>query len=195
MRYRSWLFAASLVLGVGLLGGFGRILEKYCRLAIEALDHFAKTDSHARQYSLIAQSLLKTAIEYLERREMEERLRRTETSSQLFGLVLPDHQNTLVSSTLGRELTHSAARSPAAVSMRPRESLDRSILQHRGLQSSPSPRPAEMDSTLLGIAEPLIQTPENDYWIGSFGDDDGGSALNLFPLLDAGGGIDLAHHF
>ncbi|KJZ75479.1 hypothetical protein HIM_05175 [Hirsutella minnesotensis 3608] len=85
----SWLFASSLVLGVGLLGGFGRILEKYSRMSIQCLDHFAKTDGHAAQYSLIAQSLLATALEHLERQELEERLRRTESSSQLFGLLMP----------------------------------------------------------------------------------------------------------
>ncbi|KAJ3496663.1 hypothetical protein NLG97_g2491 [Lecanicillium saksenae] len=91
----SWLFAASLVLGVGLLGGFGRILEKYTRMSIQTLDHFAQTDGHAAQYSLIAQSLLTTALEDLERRELQERMRRTESSSQLFGLMPHDSRVSL----------------------------------------------------------------------------------------------------
>lgn len=84
---RSWLFASSLVLGLGLLGGFGRIIEKYCRASIAALEYFAEADAHAVQYSLIAKSLLNTALAYLEKREMQDRLRRTESSSQLFGLI------------------------------------------------------------------------------------------------------------
>ncbi|EAA30193.2 hypothetical protein GE21DRAFT_10508 [Neurospora crassa] len=83
----SWLFASSLVLGLGLLGGFGRIIEKYCRASIAALEYFAEADAHAVQYSLIAKSLLNTALVYLEKREMQDRLRRTESSSQLFGLI------------------------------------------------------------------------------------------------------------
>ncbi|KAH8900952.1 hypothetical protein GQ53DRAFT_604734, partial [Thozetella sp. PMI_491] len=83
----SWLFASSLVLGLGLLGGFGRIIEKYCGSSIAALEHFAQSDAHAMQYSLIAKSLLSTALQYLDKKETQERLRRTESSSQLFGLI------------------------------------------------------------------------------------------------------------
>lgn len=40
----------------------------------------------------------------------------------------------------------------------------------------------------------MLHTPDGDYW-NTFGEGDGsGSALNLFPLLEAGGGIDLAHY-
>ncbi|EFY88416.1 hypothetical protein MAC_05468 [Metarhizium acridum CQMa 102] len=192
----SWLFASALVLGVGLLGGFGRILEKYCRMSIQALDHFAKTDGHATQYSLIAQSLLMTALEYLERRELQERLRRTENSSQLFGLMPPEPRTTPGESPPGRDLSRHTGGSPAAVTLRGREPLDRSFLQHQGLQGVPSPRLAEIDSAFLGLTESLMQTPDNNYWNGNVGNDgDSGSALNLFPLLEAGGGIDLAHYF
>ncbi|EGR52967.1 fungal specific transcription factor domain-containing protein [Trichoderma reesei QM6a] len=168
----SWLFAASLVLGVGLLGGFGRILEKYTQLSIQTMEHFAQNDAHAKQYSLIAQSLLTTALEHLERQDLQERMRRTESSSQLFGLGAPD--------------------------ARYRGSLDRpSFLQHQGLSpGGPSPRLAEMDSVFLGLSEPMLHTPDtNAYWDGIVGnnDNDPNSALNLFPLLEAGGGIDLAH--
>lgn len=190
------MFASALVLGVGLLGGFGRILEKYCRMCIQALDHFAKTDGHATQYSLIAQSLLMTALEYLERRELQERLRRTENSSQLFGLMPSEPRTTPGESTPGRDSSQHTSRSPAAVTFRGREPLDRSFLQHQGLQGVPSPRLAEIDSAFLGLTESLMQTPDDNYWNGNVGNDgDAGSALNLFPLLEAGGGIDLAHYF
>ena len=191
---RSWLFAASLVLGVGLLGGFGRILEKYTRMSIQALDHFSQQDTHATQYSLIAQSLLTTALEYLEKRELQERLRRTESSSQLFGLI-PHDNGTGIGSPASTRDTNINVPSPSGPNSRARDSLDRTFLHHNGLQGMGSPRFGDIDSAFLGLNESLLQTPDANYWTGNFGiDGDPGSALNLFALLDAGGGIDLAHH-
>ncbi|KAJ4265988.1 hypothetical protein NW762_003961 [Fusarium torreyae] len=164
----SWLFASSLVLGIGLLGGFGRVLEKYTRMAIHALDHCSKHDTHAGQYSLIAQSLLTAALEYLEKRELAERQRRTENSSQLFGLI-PSDAGIDSSPAFRRE--------------------------HNGLQNVGSPLFGDLDSAFLGLSESMMQTPDPSYWGGPLGTDgDSGSALNLFALLDAGGGIDLTHH-
>ncbi|KAI0019047.1 fungal-specific transcription factor domain-containing protein [Xylariomycetidae sp. FL0641] len=87
----SWLFAASLVVSVGLLGGFGRVLEKPARQSLRALAHFAARDAHARQYALIAEALLATATAYLDRREAGERRRIAADSGRLFGLTdVPD---------------------------------------------------------------------------------------------------------
>ncbi|OAA50156.1 Fungal specific transcription factor [Beauveria brongniartii RCEF 3172] len=236
----SWLFAASLVLGVGLLGGFGRILEKYTRMSIQTLDHFAQTDGHAAQYSLIAQSLLTTALEDLERRELQERMRRTESSSQLFGLVPHDARasfggsGSASSANSPREAGgHRAAtlRTPAAMGRTQslgsafvpgraedgalRNNLDASSLpwparrnsdrrserdvHYGGVAAPASPRIGDIDSAFLGLSESMLHTPDADYWSNSFGVNEGdggaGSAVNLFPLLDAGGGIDLAHYF
>jgi len=83
----SWLFAASLTLGLGLIGNFGRILERYSRTSIHVLEFFAQTDAHAMQYSLIGRSLLDAALAFLEKRDMAERLQRTQSSAQLFGLM------------------------------------------------------------------------------------------------------------
>lgn len=99
----SWLFAASLVLGLGLLGGFGRVIEKHCRASIAALEYFAESDAHAAQYSMIARSLLGTALEYLERKETEERKRRTENSAKIFGLIPREDINKRVQSGEGLE--------------------------------------------------------------------------------------------
>ncbi|KAF7542002.1 hypothetical protein G7Z17_g11819 [Cylindrodendrum hubeiense] len=181
----------SLVLGIGLLGGFGRILEKYTRMSIQALDHCSKHDTHARQYSLIAQSLLTTALESLEKRELQERMRRTESSSQLFGLI-PCDADMVSMSPASQTNTHAPSPAP---NPRSRESLDRSFLQHNGLQGMASPRFGDLDAAFLGISDSLLQTPDASYWGGNIGwEADSGSALNLFALLDAGGGIDLAHH-
>jgi hypothetical protein len=57
-----------------------------------------------------------------------------------------------------------------------------------------SPRLGDIDSAFLGLSDSMLHTPDGDYW-NTFGEGDGsGSALNLFPLLEAGGGIDLAHY-
>lgn len=177
------------MLGVGLLGGFGRILEKYTRMSIQALDHCSQHDTHAKQYSLIAQSLLTTALEALEKRELQERLRRTESSSQLFGLIPYDASSLAPRSPTS--LDDMASSSPA----RPRESLERSLLQQTSLQPAASPRFGDLDSAFFGLTDSMLQTPDASYWGGNMGmDADAGSALNLFALLDAGGGIDLAHH-
>lgn len=190
----SWLFASSLVLGIGLLGGFGRILEKYTRMSIQALDHCSKHDTHAKQYSLIAQSLLTIALESLEKRELQERLRRTESSSQIFGLIPYDSGHS--SRTPGSPGDVNAnASSPDVSNPKPRESLERSFLQQTGLQPAASPRFGDLDSAFFGLSDSMLQTPDASYWGGNMGmDADAASALNLFALLDAGGGIDLAHH-
>lgn len=56
-------------------------------MSTTALEHFAKLDAHAAQYAMISKSLLATAVEYLEKKETQERLQRTESSAQLFGLL------------------------------------------------------------------------------------------------------------
>ncbi|KAI9898906.1 hypothetical protein N3K66_005367 [Trichothecium roseum] len=218
----SWLFAASLVLGLGLLGGFGRILERHCRDAIEALDHLARTDTHARQYSLIAQSLLTTALEHLEKRERQERRQRTESSSQLFGLM-PTGGDGRGGSGLGRSPSRNGSgvgssfgtvgASPAHSYARGRGPGDRgSPFGHHHHHShnhshsynhppqrlgtaagaTSSPRLPDFSSAAFGLGGSVLSTttPEDNFWTGQDGD-----ALNLFPLLDAGGGIDLAHYY
>ncbi|KIW08825.1 uncharacterized protein PV09_00755 [Verruconis gallopava] len=89
----SWLFTSSLVLGVALTAGFGRIMERYLVGAISALEYFAKYDAQATQYSLIARSLLSIGMEYLQRQELNERLARGKASSELFGLPIESYKN------------------------------------------------------------------------------------------------------
>ena len=193
---RSWLFASSLVLGVGLLGGFGRILEKYTRMSIQALDHFAKSDTHATQYSLIAQSLLTTALEHLEKRELQERLRRTESSSQLFGLIPHDARpRNNDDASPARSAMSQMATSPATSGFRRRDSLERSFLQqhHHQTASTNSPRAGDIDSAFFGLSDSL-GGHDGNFWTTYQNEGDSGLALNLFPLMEAGGGIDLAHY-
>ncbi|KAI1392606.1 uncharacterized protein F4822DRAFT_133700 [Hypoxylon trugodes] len=179
----SWLFASSLVLGVGLLGGFGRILEKYAEMSISALEYFAENDAHAMQYSLIAKSLLSSALKYLERRDINERLRITESSSQLFGLMPKERPPR--EDRIPTETTQPGA--PVADSGMPQN------LSSHELLSSPF---HDIDPALLSLGCSFDSTPgapfpgreQQDQTDQVFG------ALNLFPLLDGNGHIDLAHY-
>ncbi|KAK4124357.1 hypothetical protein N657DRAFT_595185 [Parathielavia appendiculata] len=185
----SWLFASSLVLGVGLLGGFGRIIEKHCRASISALEYFAQADAHAVQYSLIAKSLLSTALQYLERREMQERQRRTESSSQLFGLIPCSSRGT---NDCGRTLSGSwHAGSPQKASTR----ADKAGLGNGDDQELPCS--LDFESAFFGLPGALPNTPDFSLMGGSLDADveQTFGALNLFPLLETDGHIDLANYF
>lgn len=59
-------------------------------MSIACLDYFARVDPHARQYSLVCQSLLGVALAHLERTELQTRDLRKQASFQLFGLVTSD---------------------------------------------------------------------------------------------------------
>lgn len=191
------------MLGAGLLGGFGRILEKYARMSVTALDHFAKIDAHAAQYSMISKSLLATAVEYLEKKEVQERLQRTESSAQLFGLI--PHEPREADSMAARrspELSRKVA-SPAPVRMgHQRDVQSEPTPQHQqtphfGMGSVASPSLfSDLDPAFLTMSSSLPRTPDLSLLSGAFDGDDSFGGLNLFPLLDTGGGghIDLAHY-
>ncbi|KAL2176513.1 uncharacterized protein P884DRAFT_202844 [Thermothelomyces heterothallicus CBS 202.75] len=185
----SWLFASSLVLGMGLMGGFGRIIEKHCRASIAALEYFAQADAHAVQYSLIAKSLLSTALQYLERREIEERQQRTESSSQLFGLI---PRTTRVGNNCDRGLSRSRQSSS------PQKGAGGSDKAHSGHLDNREPRfNFDFESTLLGLAD-MSGTPDFSVAGADSLDPDAErsfGALNLFPLLETDGHIDLANYF
>jgi hypothetical protein len=51
------------------------------------LDYFGETDPHARQYSVIVQSLLKITTTHVKEREVAMRMQRKQASSDLFGLL------------------------------------------------------------------------------------------------------------
>jgi len=179
------LFASSLVLGVGLLGGFGRIIEKHCRASIAALEYFAQADAHAMQYSLIAKSLLATALQYLERREVEERQQRTESSSQLFGLI----PRTPRGSGSGHSRPWESERHYAG---------DKPDKTQSGHVDDGEPRfNFDFEATFLGMSDSLPRTPDFALMGGSLGADAEQTfgALNLFPLLETDGHIDLANYF
>ncbi|RYP40417.1 hypothetical protein DL767_001717 [Monosporascus sp. MG133] len=184
---RSWLFASALVIGVGLLGGFGRVLEKYARMAISALEFFAKEDTHAMQYSLIAKSLLTSALQYLETKETKERIQIAENSSQLFGLIPKEDALSQVSVPVGttRDLRPSTTR--------PGEVGSTCI--------SPASRAAdsmfgEIDTSIFSLNDPLAPPSEFSHLARNPQDqvDQVFGALNLFPLLNGNGHIDLAHY-
>lgn len=185
---RSWLFASSLVLGLGLLGGFGRIIEKYCRASISALEYFGEVDGHAMQYSLIAKSLLTTGLEYLEKREIEERSRRTESSSQLFGLI---PQAARHEKGLGSPFSHRSSHT-SEITSRTGNKGGRIL----PMDSCPE-QSFDFESCVLGLADTFPSTPDFSFMPESFGMDRDQTfgAMNLFPLIDTDGHIDLANFF
>ena len=85
--FRSWLFTASLVLAVGVLGREGLGLEEHCRASIACLEYFARLDPLARQYSVTVRSILQTTTEHVQRRADRLRSRRKQASSHLFGMI------------------------------------------------------------------------------------------------------------
>ncbi|OTB17177.1 hypothetical protein K445DRAFT_21367 [Daldinia sp. EC12] len=181
----SWLFASSLVLGVGLLGGFGRILENYARMSITGLEYFARGDAHALQYSLIARSLLSSALKHLQKQDVDERLRITESSSKLFGLIpkeRPPHEDALPTNTTQPGVFPSDTETA---------NVPQSLPTH---ELFPSPF-HDIDPALLSLGYSLDSTAgaflgrdQQDRIDHVFG------ALNLFPLLDGNGHIDLVHN-
>ena len=55
------------------------------------MDYFGEVDPHARQYSHVAQSLLKITTAHAKKKELHLRRKRKQASSELFGL-LPSEQ-------------------------------------------------------------------------------------------------------
>lgn len=171
-----------------------------------ALEHFAKLDTHAAQYAMISKSLLKTAVEFLERREAQERLQRTESSAQLFGLIPrqsrdADGMNTGRLPDMNRKMNNG---SPTATG----SSRDVGDTHHGensvgdnhptgGMVGMASPFFSDLDPAFLTMSSNLSHTPDL-LMSGAFdGDESSFGGLNLFPLLETGGGghIDLAHYF
>ncbi|KAI4644463.1 hypothetical protein J4E93_006366 [Alternaria ventricosa] len=89
----SWLFTATLVLAVGILGDSGLMLVDSCKDAITCMDYFGQVDPHARQYSQVAQSLLKITTAHAKKRELHLRRKRKQASSELFGLLPGERTN------------------------------------------------------------------------------------------------------
>lgn len=167
-------------------------------MSVTALDRFAKIDAHAVQYSMISNSLLTTAVEYLEKKESQERLQRTESSAQLFGLI--PHEPRDADSMHGRrspEVSRKTMASPMRTGNKDREGCPDSTMAPPSF-SMGSPFFADLlDPAFLSMSSTLPRTPDLSLLSGTFeGDDTSFGGLNLFPLLDTGGGghIDLAHY-
>lgn len=72
------------------MGRAGSMFKEPCESSIRCLDYFGRVDPHARQYSLIVQSLLNLTASHVKRRQRELQLRRKQASSELFGLPAAD---------------------------------------------------------------------------------------------------------
>lgn len=176
------------------MGGFGRVIEKHCRASIAALEYFAQADTHAVQYSLIAKSLLSAALQYLEKREIEERQQRTETSSQLFGLI---PRTPRVANNRDRGSSSGSQQggdSPRKYAYGSEKESSNSHLDNREPRLN-----FDFESTLLGLGD-MSSTPDfsvAEVDVDSLNADPERTfgALNLFPLLETDGHIDLANYF
>lgn len=194
------------MLGAGLLGSFGRILEKYARMSMAALDHFAKIDAHAAQYAMISKSLLSTAVEYLEKKEVQERLQRTESSAQLFGLIPHGAReaDSLMSTRKSPELGRKSVTSPLRTSIKGGDTVESDAFSDtnnhptHGSFGMGSPFFSDLDPAFLTMSNTLPRTPDLSLMNSVFdGNESSFGGLNLFPLLDTGEGgghIDLAHY-
>lgn len=107
--FRPWLFTAALVLAVGILGRSGLLCDDTCKASIECLDYFGAIDPHARQYSIIVQSLLKITTKHVKQRESDIRLQRKQASSELFGLISlsPAHRDRAATTNRPRRYSRS----------------------------------------------------------------------------------------
>jgi hypothetical protein len=178
------------------LGGFGRIIEKSCRGSISALEFFGKADGHANQYALIAKSLLATSLEYLEKREMQERSRRTENSSQLFGLV-PQTRHSSGSPFGQGSPMHSLNQSQVIDSLGKKNTDKIQTTQPARTGGQSAHFNFDFESSFLGLAESFPGAPDFSIMDGSLdlGADQALGGMNLFPLLESDGHIDLANFF
>lgn len=145
------------------------------------------------QYSLIAKSLLATAIEHLDKKEAEERLQSTESSSQLFGLLPRDTNPGSGATGLPPRLQQTKGPTTTPILVETGPSRARST---NWLAASPG-LGFDMDSAFAGLSDGLDRTPGFSV-TGLALDSDPDQAfgaLNLFPLLETEGHIDLAHYF
>lgn len=149
------------------------------------LEHFAKSDAHAAQYSMIAKTLLNAALDYLEKKELQERIQRTESSSQLFGLVPRDSADVDHTPRPSSNAQTTPAGADRTLATKPTSSVSGFL----GLGFG-SPPFADADASFLGLSASLPQTPDLSVLDGRH-DDHGFGDLNLFQLLDGDGHIDL----
>ncbi|KAK5636915.1 hypothetical protein RRF57_012627 [Xylaria bambusicola] len=182
----SWLFASSLVVSVGHLSNFGRALEKPAEESIRALEYFASQDAHASQYARIAQSLHRCAQSYLARQDAEDRRRIAESSTQLFGLMPKDHdddnQNSGRPNSSGAQYPEIRVSAPAGLepwSSGPFDDFDPAIFSF-----------GESHTPLTDIR---VQHGQGHGYVHEGSADQVFGAMNLFPLLEGNGHIDLAH--
>lgn len=156
-------------------------------MAISALEFFAEEDTHAMQYSFIAKSLLSSAQQYLETKEARERIRISEGSSQLFGLIPKDASSLNASTPSHAPSDLRTAAGPSAGSCTP------SLASASHIVESPF---ADIDSSIFPLYDPLAVTSGFSQLAANPQDqvDHVFGTLNLFPLLEGNGHIDLAHY-
>ncbi|KAI1123593.1 fungal-specific transcription factor domain-containing protein [Nemania abortiva] len=195
----SWLFTSSLVVGVGLIGDFSRSLDKALSTSISSLEYLAQHDTHAAQYARIATSLRACATTHLEQRDAAERRRVAEDSTQLFGL-LPSTQTQSDSHPTEGDTTAGGSCNGGGCKQAetrahdgPDPGPEEPIQQWTGAGPFEDFDPAifSFDTTPTMAFRPPLQGDVHVYVHD--GADQVFGAINMFPLPDGNGHIDLAH--
>jgi hypothetical protein len=142
-------------------------MEKYLVDSIVALEYFSKHDAQAMQYSLITKSLHTTCLDYIQQKEMTERLTRGKAASELFGLPIGPYGQFPLSGV--EQVSRSGHAYSGVHEGRPGASLD----------ARTTPAWEDFDIGAFGDLS-------NDASQDLFG------TLNLFPMFDANGDYDLS---
>ncbi|EXJ78907.1 hypothetical protein A1O3_08407 [Capronia epimyces CBS 606.96] len=172
----SWLFTAALVLGLALLGEFGRGFEKKARTSIELLRCLSQQDSYALQCASIAECLVTSATDYLEVKELQERRRRTEKTSHIFGVAV-EHNQPRGSPLRPARPSHQAESESTAVDVQ--EKASNPTFAHHQDREMYNPDAFPVIADFFG--------PTGDVSTGSvLGDDDLFDDMSIFPALGAG---------
>jgi hypothetical protein len=135
-------------------------------------------------------------LEYLEKKEIQERQQRTESSSQLFGLVPRSSRETWAVNHDQGLSGNFPSTSPSGGSVQ--KGVGRLEKTRLGNTDGQMERFSfDFESTFLGLTDTLPGTPDFSLMGGSLDADAEQTfgALNLFPLLETDGHIDLANYF
>ncbi|KAI0099853.1 fungal-specific transcription factor domain-containing protein [Nemania sp. FL0031] len=196
----SWLFASSLVVGVGLLGDFSRSLEKALGTSISSLEFFAQHDAHAAQYARIATSLRTCAKTHLEQRDVAERQRVAADSTQLFGLLPSAHPSSNSCPAGGDTICSESGNSGGCRQVEARAHGDPGPGPEELAQQWAEAGPfGDFDPAIFSFDMPPPTTtfrgpPQGDVHVYVHdGQDQVFGAINMFPLFDGNSHIDLAH--
>lgn len=137
-------------------------METYLAESIAALEYFSAEDPQAMQYSIIAKSLLSTAVNHINQKEMDERAARGKASAELFGLPIGSYHK------------RDASRHDDAQHRNPHEAIRSTTPNHAGIDASYTFATPDWEDFDLGIFGDFSTDVSQDFF----------GTLNLFPMSD-----------